>query len=114
MADYVTKHSQVVLDGVEVDAGLAGLLSRLWDLGFQTTFSCEGSFTKFAYLAFVPGTRLDEVEQALGLKLKQVRAFTVSKLLSFSRFWFAVNNFGSGFFRVLSAMLRYIRPNSVD
>lgn len=35
-------HRQICVRGVEVDAGMSDLLTALWDLGFETQFSCEG------------------------------------------------------------------------
>ena len=40
--EQLAPHPQVLLDGVEVDAGMASLLDALWGLGIETQFSCQG------------------------------------------------------------------------
>ena len=37
----MTEHAQVSIEGVDVDAGIAPLLSRLWRHGIDTSASCE-------------------------------------------------------------------------
>lgn len=37
-------HEQVTLpDGVEVDRGIADLITALWELGLRTSYSCQGT-----------------------------------------------------------------------
>lgn len=36
------QHPQTTLNGIEVDEKIAPLLNALWNLGFETHFSCEG------------------------------------------------------------------------
>jgi hypothetical protein len=40
----VPTHEQVVLaNGVAVDAGMASLVTALWELGLRTSYSCQGT-----------------------------------------------------------------------
>lgn len=42
MTDSGLTHKQVLLQDVWVDEGIVPLLTSLWDLGFQTQYSCQG------------------------------------------------------------------------
>lgn len=57
-------HAQIKLRDIEVDEQIASLLSVLWNLGFETRFSCQGHLEHYvghlvgthdahAYIAFV-------------------------------------------------------------
>jgi len=41
-------HSQVEVEGIEVDEGMADILLALWKLGLDTQYSCQGHADKFA------------------------------------------------------------------
>lgn len=48
------RHPQVDLHGVDVDAGMTGLLEALWRLDVDTQFSCQGHPDR--YIVEEPGT----------------------------------------------------------
>lgn len=50
-----TGHVQVITSrGIEVDRGMAPILEKLWDLGFETWYSCEGTDYELGGYVFGP------------------------------------------------------------
>ncbi|SUA31365.1 Uncharacterised protein [Mycolicibacterium fortuitum] len=45
---YTPHHQQTSLYGVDVDAGMAGLIETLWAADLQTQFSCEGDTSLYS------------------------------------------------------------------
>lgn len=47
----MTRHSQVCINGIDVDEGIAPLLKVLWEKGYRTQYSCQGN-PDYAYILF--------------------------------------------------------------
>ncbi|MBU2590363.1 MAG: hypothetical protein KJ939_00270 [Nanoarchaeota archaeon] len=66
--------SEKLLDEMEIDLGMRGLVSKLLKKGYDTQFSCAGHGFKTPYLAFKKGTGDGSFEKEAGrygFKLKE-------------------------------------------